>query len=60
MKKTSEKERVLNWLKTGRTLTPLEALNNKMGMRLSAMIHTLRKEGYDIADIGKEKYEKYG
>tara|TARA_A100001515_G_scaffold27140_2_gene20788 strand:+ start:434 stop:559 length:126 start_codon:yes stop_codon:yes gene_type:complete len=30
-----------------------------MGMRLSAIIHSLRKEGYDIADIGKEKYAKY-
>ena len=56
---TSQKQRVLNWLKRGRTLTPLEALNNGMGMRLSAIIHTLRGEGHDITDIGKEKFAEY-
>ena len=55
----SQKERVLHWLKKGRTLTPLEALNNSMGMRLSAIIHTLRGEGHDITDIGKEKFSEY-
>tara|TARA_R100001594_G_scaffold132161_1_gene172214 strand:- start:1929 stop:2132 length:204 start_codon:yes stop_codon:yes gene_type:complete len=55
----SQKERVINWLKTGRTLTPLEALNNKMGMRLGAIIHNLRNEGYDITNISKEKYAEY-
>tara|TARA_R100001086_G_scaffold192451_1_gene109672 strand:- start:688 stop:834 length:147 start_codon:yes stop_codon:yes gene_type:complete len=37
----------------------LEALNNGMGMRLSAIIHTLRGEGHDITDIGKEKFAEY-
>ncbi len=55
----TQKQRVLNWLKRGRTLTPLEALNNGMGMRLSAIIHTLRGEGHDITDIGKEKFAEY-
>ena len=55
----SQKERVINWLKTGRTLTPLEALNNSMGMRLGAIIHNLRNEGYDITNISKEKYAEY-
>ena len=55
----TQKQRVLNWLKRGRTLTPLEALNNGMGMRLSAIIHTLRVEGHDITDIGKEKFSEY-
>ncbi len=55
----SQKERVLSWLKTGRTLTPLEALNNHMGMRLSAIIFNLREEGHDITNVGKEKYAEY-
>jgi len=55
----TQKQRVLNWLKRGRTLTPLEALNNGMGMRLSAIIHNLRGEGHDITDIGKEKFAEY-
>ena len=58
-KSMSQKERVINWLKTGRTLTPLEALNNRMGMRLGAIIHNLRNEGYDITNISKEKYAEY-
>tara|TARA_Y100001963_G_C6712058_1_gene414782 strand:+ start:100 stop:312 length:213 start_codon:yes stop_codon:yes gene_type:complete len=59
MKKRSQKEKVLDWLQRGRTLTPLEALNLGMGMRLGAIIHVLRKEGHDIVDIGKEKYSEY-
>tara|TARA_R100000152_G_scaffold18399_1_gene10186 strand:+ start:4751 stop:4960 length:210 start_codon:yes stop_codon:yes gene_type:complete len=56
---TSQKDRVLNWLKTGKTLTPIDALNNGMGMRLSSIIHILRNEGHDITDVGKEKYSEY-
>ena len=56
---TSQKDRVLNWLKTGKTLTPLEALNNGMGMRLSDIVFRLKKEGHDIENIGKEKYAEY-
>ena len=59
MKKSSQKEKVLIWLKSGRALSPIEALNNGMGMRLGAIIHVLRKEGHDITDIGKEKYSEY-
>ena len=55
----SQKERVLHWLESGRTLTPKDAYFNKMGMRLSAIIHNLREEGHDITDIGKEKYAEY-
>ena len=55
----SQKKRVLHWLKSGRTLTPLEALNNRMGMRLSAIIFNLRDEGHDITNVGKEKYAEY-
>ena len=55
----SQKERVINWLKTGRTLTPKDAYYNKMGMRLGAIIHNLRNEGYDITNISKEKYAEY-
>lgn len=59
MKKTSQKERVLNWLKTGRTLTPIEALNNGMGMRLADIVFRLKKEGHNIENIGDTKFGKY-
>ena len=59
-KKVTQLDKVRSWLKTGHTLTPLEAVQNGMGMRLSALIHTLRhQEGYVIKDISKKKYAEY-
>ena len=59
-KKITQTEKVIHWLSQGKTLTPLEALQNGMGMRLSAIIHTLRHE-YDmsIKDVGTHKYAEY-
>ena len=56
----SQKDRVLHWLKSGRTLTPKDAYFNDMGMRLGAIIHILRRdEGYNIANISKTSYAEY-
>ena len=56
----SQKDRVLHWLKSGRTLTPKDAYFNNMGMRLGAIIHILRhRDGYDIVNISKTKYAEY-
>ena len=56
----SQKDRVLHWLKSGRTLTPKDAYFNNMGMRLAGIINILRrKEGYDIVNISKTKYAEY-
>tara|TARA_R100000655_G_scaffold25533_5_gene52353 strand:- start:8514 stop:8744 length:231 start_codon:yes stop_codon:yes gene_type:complete len=63
MKKETQKDKVVKWLKSGRTLTPLEALKNDMGMRLGAIIHTLRHEDdMNIVNLnkqGKERYAEY-
>tara|TARA_X000001382_G_C3026404_1_gene133311 strand:+ start:228 stop:491 length:264 start_codon:yes stop_codon:yes gene_type:complete len=59
----SQKKKVISWLKSGRTLTPLEALSNGMGMRLGAIIHTLRhEEDMDIRNLnksGKDRHAEY-
>lgn len=44
----SQSTRILAHLKSGRPLTPLQALRLGMGMRLGARIHQLREAGYPI------------
>ena len=58
--KLTQTEKVIVWLQSGKTLTPLEALEHGMGMRLSAIIHTLRHENnMNIKNISKTKFAKY-
>ena len=63
MAKESQRDRVIWWLKSGKSLTPLEALQNGMGMRLGAIIHTLRhEEQMDIINLnktGEDRFAKY-
>jgi|TARA_R100000664_G_C2756452_1_gene144337 hypothetical protein len=63
MAKESQKDKVVKWLKSGKSLTPLEALQNGMGMRLGAIIHTLRhEEEMDIVNLnksGKDRFAEY-
>ena len=47
-KKPSQREQILKHLESGKTITPLEALNLFDCFRLSDVIFKLRKEGYDI------------
>lgn len=55
----SQGELILNHLKTGRPLTPLEALEKFGCFRLGARIWDLKREGYDIqtdlVDVGNGK-----
>jgi hypothetical protein len=39
---------ILQHLKSGKTLTPLQALKAGFGLRLSARILELRQAGYDV------------
>lgn len=49
MKKKSQKDRILAYLKSGHLLTPLQALRRFGSLRLGALIFDLRhKEGYNI------------
>ena len=44
----TQRNMVLTALEKGQKLTPLQALDRGMGLRLGAHIHALRKRGYDI------------
>lgn len=48
MRKPSQKDQILTHFLTGASLTPLEALNNFGAFRLSAVVHKLKEEGWDI------------
>ncbi len=44
----SQREQVLDYLRDGNSLTPLEALSLFGSIRLGARIYELRNRGYDI------------
>lgn len=56
--KLSQSNLILNYLKTGRELTPLEALNLFGCLRLGARIYDLKKSGYNISSRFVSKNEK--
>ena len=51
---------VLEWLQSGHTITPLEALQKFGSLRLSAIIFDLRQKGHDIITFREESVDKYG
>lgn len=50
----SQESEILSFLKRGRALTPLEALNRFGTFRLSARILGLRRKGWDIETTMKK------
>ncbi len=48
MDRATQTQRILAHLKAGRTITPLEAMNEYGCFRLSARIYDLKQEGYRI------------
>jgi hypothetical protein len=61
----TQNQQILEFLKGGRSITPIEALNHIGCMRLASRISDLKKEGHDIksemvhsSDTGK-KYARY-
>jgi hypothetical protein len=54
MKKT-QKDLILDHLNAGKTISPLEALNLFSCFRLGARIWDLRKNGYEIENIGTDE-----
>ena len=58
MKKTQTSD-ILQHLKDGRKLTQKEAINEYGAYRLSGIIHSLRKQGYDIISIPKKVPTRY-
>ena len=55
----TQTEAILEHLKAGNTLTPLDCLKMGWGMRLGARIFELRRQGYNIVDVGRENYSEY-
>ncbi len=44
----SKTDRLSSWLRAGRSITPVEALNRFGAMRLAARVHELRQRGMPI------------
>ena len=59
MARITKKQKVLEHLLKGLTLSPIEAFNRYKTMRLSAIIFDLKKDGYPIANIGSKEYAIY-
>ena len=59
MVRITKKQKVLEHLLKGLTLSPIEAFNRYKTMRLSAIIFDLKKDGYPIANIGSKEYAIY-
>lgn len=50
----SQKERVAMHLRNGKRISQLEAIKYFGAMRLSAIIHELRNDGYNIVSMRKK------
>ena len=59
----SQKLQILSHLKSGKTITPIEALNLFGCFRLGARINDLRNEGYEITTTliqqGEKRFAEY-
>ena len=64
MKRKTQKVKIKEWLESGRSITPIEALEMFGSFRLGAIIFTLREEGMPIktefvTNRYKTKFAKY-
>ena len=64
MKRKTQKQKIKEWLESGRSITPIEALEMFGSFRLGAIIFTLREEGMPIktefvTNRYKTKFAKY-
>jgi hypothetical protein len=56
----SQNEEILKWLQSGKSLTPLEALEKFGSFRLGARVYELKKEGHNIrTDIVESKGKRF-
>lgn len=58
--RTTKTQKVLTHLKERGTITSLDAINLYSATRLAAIIHVLRKKGYDIETEIEHSVDKYG
>jgi hypothetical protein len=63
IREPSQADRILAYMKKGRTLTPLEALEKFGCFRLGARVWQLKKAGHDIrsrlVDVNGKKVSRY-
>ena len=63
METKSQEKRILNYLKNGGKITPLEALNKFGCLRLSGRIYDLKRKGYNIKSnriiVNKKQVAQY-
>jgi hypothetical protein len=52
-------EQILDHLKRGKTITPIDALNSYGVFRLAARVNQLRGQGWDILTIRRQNGEKF-
>jgi len=57
--KKSQTEQILNWLKKGHKLNPLQALRKFGSFRLGARVFEIKEMGYNINKKMKKKNGKY-
>jgi hypothetical protein len=50
----NQNQQILNHLRNGKSITPLEALNEYGCLRLGARIHDLKRAGHNIASESVE------
>ena len=56
----TQTQAVLEWLKTGNSISSYEAFKELGVTRLSAIIFTLRKKGYDITSEDEKTVNRFG
>ena len=63
MKTSSQTEKIIQWLKLGHSITPIDALKMFGCFRLSGRIHELKSKGYDIKtnmiEMQDKKFAEY-
>jgi len=64
LRRQSKMAKILHHLEAGKTITPLEALGLYGSFRLSAVVYSLKKRGYDIytnlkKDMNGSVYAEY-
>ncbi len=60
MAKVTHKERVLNAMQNGKTISPWYAINTLGNTRLAATIHSLKKDGHIIESTNVDGVNKFG
>ena len=60
MKTPSQKQRLLEYLETGKTINPLESWRLLSIYRLADVVFKLKKDGHEIETIRKTINNQYG